>query len=100
VVRRSQLPRNARQVENCFSQNGVCSQIAVDHGAINPDTGEEQEPTTPLVDKGAEGFNQPGDSVIIPGRRKRTVRITARRGNDLYFLCALHAWMQGRLDVR
>jgi hypothetical protein len=100
VVRRSQLPRNARQVENCFSQNGICGRLAVDHGAINPDTGEEQEPTEPLVNVGGDGFDRPGDSIVIPGRRSRTVRVTARRGNDLYYLCAIHAWMQGRLDVR
>jgi hypothetical protein len=98
LVRRGQLPRNGRQMEACFGR-GPCDEIAVDHGAVNPDTGEEQEPTTPLVNKGAEGFNRPGDSVLIPPRRKTTVRVTARRGSTLYYLCAIHPWMQGRLNV-
>jgi hypothetical protein len=96
LVRRSQQPRNARQMENCFGP-GPCDEIAVDHGAINPETGEEQEPTTPLVNKGPEGFNRPGDSVLIPARRKATVRVTGNK--DLFYICAIHPWMQGRLDV-
>jgi hypothetical protein len=96
IVRRSQLPRNARQVEGCFGR-GPCDDIAVDHGAVDPDTGEERPPTELLVNKGAPGFNQPGDSVVIPARRKATVRVTANR--DLYYLCAIHPWMLGRLNV-
>jgi hypothetical protein len=96
VVKRSQLPRNGRQMERCFGP-GPCDEIAVDHGAINPETGEEQDPTTPLVNKGAAGFNQPGDSVVINPRRKVTVPVTANA--DLFFICAIHPWMQGRLNV-
>lgn len=96
LVKRSQQPRNARQMENCFGP-GRCDDIAVDHGAINPETGEEQEPTTPLVNKGPKGFNRPGDSVLIAARKKTTVRVTGNK--DLFYICAIHPWMQGRLDV-
>ena len=96
LVKRSQQPRNGRQMEACFGR-GPCDEIAVDHGAINPETGEEQEPTTPLVNKGPEGFNRPGDSVIIPPRGKATVRVTGNK--DRFYICAIHPWMQGRLDV-
>jgi hypothetical protein len=97
VVRRNQLPRNLRQMENCFG-SGPCDEIAVAHGAINPDTGEEQDPTTPLVNVGPAGFNQPGDSVLIPPRGRVNVEVTGR--NDLYYLCAIHPWMLGKIDVR
>jgi hypothetical protein len=96
VVRRGQVPRNLGQVNRCFGP-GPCDDIAVDHGAVDPETGDQQEPTEPLVNKGAAGFNQPGDSVIIPPRRKVTVRVTANK--DLYYLCAIHPWMLGRLNV-
>lgn len=97
LIKRSQQPRNARQMEACFGPNGVCGRLAVDHGLINPETGEEQEPTTPLVNKGPEGFNRPGDSVVIAPRQKATVRVTGNK--DLFYICAIHPWMQGRLDV-
>jgi hypothetical protein len=98
LVRRSQLPRNLRQMENCFGP-GPCDDIAVDHGAVDPETGEERDPTVLLVNKGAAGFNQPGDSVVIAPRKRARVRITAARNKRLYYLCAIHPWMQGRLDV-
>jgi hypothetical protein len=97
LVRRNQLPRNLRQMENCFGP-GPCDDLAVDHGAINPDTGEEQEPTVPLVNVGPEGFNQPGDSVYLPPGRRVRVEVTGR--NDKYYLCAIHPWMLGKIDVR
>jgi hypothetical protein len=97
LVRKNQLPRTMRQMENCFGP-GPCDEIAVAHGAINPDTGEEQEPTTPLVNVGANGFNQPGDSVLIPPGGKTTVQVTGAK--DLYYLCAIHPWMLGKVDVR
>jgi hypothetical protein len=71
--------------------------LAVAHGAINPDTGEEQEPTTPLVNVGKAGFNQPGDSVIIPPGGRVKVKVTG--GRDMSYLCAIHPWMLGKIDV-
>jgi hypothetical protein len=99
LVRRSQLPRTFGQMNGCF-EGGPCSKLAVDHGVINPDTGEEQEPTTPLVNVGAAGFNAPGDSIVIAPRGSATIRVTASRGSNRYFLCAIHPWMQGKFEVR
>ncbi len=96
VVRRGQLPRRLRQIDGCF-ENGPCGALAVQHGAINPDTGEEQEPTTPLVNAGRAGFNQPGDSVLIPPGGRAAVTVSG--SNDMYYLCAIHPWMQGKVDV-
>jgi hypothetical protein len=96
LVRKGQVPKKARDVDACF-ENGPCGQLAVDHGAINPDTGEEQEPTTPLVNKGKAGFNQPGDSIIVPPRGRVTIDVTG--GKDMYYLCAIHPWMLGKIDV-
>src|SRR5207245_1229224 len=61
IVKRSQLPRTIRQVENCT----VCGAIAKSHG-VNPE-GPPQEgpPPIPRVNVGAAGFDQPGDSIVI-----------------------------------
>jgi hypothetical protein len=96
LVKRSQVPRNVGQVDGCFGK-GPCDDIAQDHGAVDPDTGEERPPTEPLVNKGAPGFNQPGDSVFIPPGKKATVRVTGNK--DLHYICALHPWMLGRVNV-
>jgi plastocyanin len=108
IVKKRQVPRTAKAVDNCFGP-GPCDEIAIAHGAVNPDTGEEQEPTTPLVNVGKAGFNQPGDSIVLPpaggpaaarAHASRTnVKITASAGKTLYFICAIHPWMQGKVVV-
>ncbi len=96
LVTRKQIPKTARGVDACFAK-GPCGKLAVEHGAVNPETGEEQEPTTPLVNAGKPGFNQPGDSVLIPPGGKTTVNVTGAK--DMYYLCAIHPWMLGKIDV-
>jgi plastocyanin len=98
VVKRGQVPRNLRQVDACFGK-GPCDDLAIAHGAINPDTGEEQEPTTPLVNVGKDGFNTAGDSVLIPPGGKTNVKITAGPGSTLNMICAIHPWMQNKVKV-
>jgi hypothetical protein len=97
LVRKSQVPKWAAGVDACF-ENGPCGRLAVEHGAINPETGEEQEPTTPLVNAGKAGFNQPGDSVLIPPGGRTKVKITS--AGPLYYLCAIHPWMLGAVNAK
>jgi plastocyanin len=96
VVRKGQVPGNLRQMDACY-EGGPCGKLAVEHGAVNPDTGEDQEPTTPLVNAGPAGFNQPGDSVLIPPDGKTTVRVTG--SSDMFYICVIHPWMQGKINV-
>jgi hypothetical protein len=96
LVRKRQVPRTARGVDACF-EGGACARLAVEHGAVNPETGEEQEPTTPLVNVGKAGFNQPGDSVLIPPGGRTKVRVTTNQA--LYYICALHPWMLGAINA-
>jgi plastocyanin len=98
LVKRSQVPTTLRKLDACFSPTGVCGKIAVEHGAVNPETGEEQQPTTPLVNAGKAGFNQPGDSVIIPAGKRVKVKVTSSQG--LYYICAIHPWMQGAINAK
>ncbi|MEA2364643.1 MAG: hypothetical protein QOE69_1108 [Thermoleophilaceae bacterium] len=97
IVKKGQVPKTARGVDACFGK-GPCDELAVAHGAINPDTGEEQDPTTPLVNAGKAGFNQPGDSVLIPPGGKAKVKVTG--GQDMSYICAIHPWMLGKIDVQ
>jgi plastocyanin len=96
LVTKNQVPRRLSDVDACF-ERGACGRLAVEHGAINPDTGEEQEPTTPRVNKGKAGFNQPGDSVLIPPGGRTKVQVTS--GQALYYICAIHPWMLGAINA-
>lgn len=98
VVKRGQVPANIRQMDACFGK-GPCDELAIAHGAVNPDTGEEQEPTTPLVNVGKDGFNTPGDSVLIPPGGKTSVKVSAAAGSTLNMICAIHPWMQNKVKV-
>jgi plastocyanin len=98
VVKRGQVPDNIRQMDACFGK-GPCDDLAIAHGAINPDTGEEQDPTTPLVNVGKDGFNAPGDSVLIPPGGKTSVKVSAAPGSTLNMICAIHPWMQNKVKV-
>jgi plastocyanin len=97
LVKKSEVPRRAAAVDACF-EKGPCGKLAVEHGAINPDTGEEQDPTTPLVNAGKAGFNQPGDSVLIPPGGRAKVKVTS--GQPLYYICAIHPWMLGAINAK
>ena len=99
LVKKSQLAKNMAQMEACFGR-GPCDELAVAHGAIDPETGEQQDPTVPLVNVGKAGFDQPGDSVVFAPKSKTKVKITAKKGAQLNFLCAIHPWMQGKLAVK
>jgi plastocyanin len=98
VVKAGQVPKNLRQVEGCFGK-GPCDELAIAHGAVNPDTGEEQDPTTPVVNAGKAGVNTAGDSVLIPPGGKTSVKITAGAGSTLNIICAIHPWMQNKVKV-
>ncbi len=98
VVKKGQVPANLRQVDACFGK-GPCDELAIAHGAVNPETGEEQDPTTPLVNVGKDGFNKPGDSVLIPPGGKTSVKVSAPAGTTLNMICAIHPWMQNKVKV-
>ena len=41
-----------------------------------------------------------GDSAFIsPGQKSFSFKVTAKKGSKLYYYCAIHPWMQGRLTV-
>jgi len=86
LVKKSQLPKSF----DC----PVCDQIFAAHGAT--DTGV----TNPVVNVGAEGFDQPGDSLFVPPHGTVKFDVTAAKGKKLYFMCAVHPWMQGRINVK
>ncbi|MGE5635970.1 MAG: hypothetical protein ACM3UV_03360 [Nocardioidaceae bacterium] len=98
LVKRSQLPRNARQVESCSPENAksVCAQLFVAHGA----TEDDQPPSKPLVDVGDKGFDRAGDSIVINPNATVRFKITAKKGSTLHYLCGIHPWMQGSFNVR
>jgi plastocyanin len=99
IVTHAQLPHTLKQLENC----AVCKTIATSHGITEGPPAPGGPPPIPVVNVGAAGFNTPGDSVIIAPRGHGApvaFKVTARPGTVLYFMCAIHPWMQGRFVVK
>lgn len=100
VVAKKDLPRTLKQINSCK----ICQTIAVEHGA-NP---QSNAPPKFLFVENGTGTNtpvnvdRPGDSAFIAPTQnaKVTLKVTAKPGTTLYFMCAVHPWMQAKLVVQ
>ena len=55
-----------------------------------------------VLNKGPEGFDEEGDSLALAPKgphKSGTVVISAPAGTTLYYMCAIHPWMQGKIVV-
>jgi plastocyanin len=99
IVKQSDLPKTGDEVENCKP----CQRYATPH-LKHPKAPPDQN--NPIVhwtlNKGQPGLDAVGDSIAIqqPGPHKSiTVQVSAPAGTTLYFVCAVHPWMQGKIVV-
>lgn len=100
LVAKRDLPKTANQVNNCR----VCNTLGAAHGA-NPNS--NAPPRFQFLENGI-GQNTPpkldraGDSAIIfpPKGSKVSMKVTAKRGATLYFMCIIHPWMQAVIKVK
>ncbi len=103
VVTKSQRPGTTKQIAACDQGGGICAKIAKEFGA-NP---ASNKPPKFLFVKNGKGTNTrpnisgPGDMAFIPPQQKAkvTLKVTAKPGTTLYFICAVHPWMQAKLVV-
>jgi plastocyanin len=75
----------------------LCRKVIRDHQ--DPDD-PDAPPAKPLIDVGREGLDREGDSLYQQPKETVSATVSARRGAKLYYLCALHPWMQGSVTVR
>ena len=84
--------REAHQVDP-ENEDAPPGALVVDNGQPVPEGGMLEVDTmfTPDV---------AGDSAFIaPGQKSFKFRVTAKKGSRLYYYCAIHPWMQGKLKV-
>lgn len=99
IASKGQLPTTAAAVEQC-----AACRLATSH-LKNPKG--QPGPGNPIVrwvlNKGLPGLDTVGDSVAIqPGgpHKSITIKVSAKPGTTLYFFCAVHPWMQGKIVVK
>lgn len=99
IVNKKDLPRTTKQLNEC----SICQKIGEAHGA---DPNSDAPPTHLFVEDGVgqdtpANFDKPGDSVFIGGDpgSSADVTVTAKKGTKLFFMCAIHPWMQAKVIV-
>jgi hypothetical protein len=101
LVTKGSLPKTPKQRKTCFTPGKICMGIAHWYGLKG-----EENPKNPLVEAGKLGWDtmgtatKKGDSYFF-GKKGDSIdqKVTAKAGTTLYFMCAVHAFMQGQVKV-
>ncbi len=103
LVTQGSLPKTPGARKSCFTPKHICMSIAKWHG-FNPKT---EKITVNPTKAGPEGWSTAGSNTKtgdswFTGEKKPgtslTQQVTAEAGT-LYFMCAIHPWMQGKVTV-
>jgi hypothetical protein len=101
LVTKGSLPKTAKQRKECFTPGKICMGIAHWYGLKG-----EELPKQPLVEAGAKGwdtmgtYSKKGDSYFFSKKGASIEQVvSAKAGTTLYFMCAVHAFMQGSIKV-
>jgi len=91
IVNQSDLPASIDDVFNCGAPGTICdtifSSLGDNPGAFTEGTGT------------GTGLDGNLDTMWINPGQTVSATVTAPAGTILYFLCAIHPWMQGRIIV-
>jgi hypothetical protein len=104
LVTKGSVPKTANARKNCFTPKHICLAIAKWHG-FDPKT--EKISINPAK-AGPEGWSTMGNATGKKGDSwftgekpggKFSQQVTAAPGTTLYFQCAVHPWMNGKVTV-
>lgn len=98
IVKKADLPKSF----NCK----ICDKLATAHG-VDPNS-EDAPPKFPFLENGVGQavppvVDRPGDSGITGEGKKGesiSMKVGAKKGSTLYFMCLIHPWMQAKLIVK
>lgn len=102
MVTQGSLPKTKNARQRCFTPNHICKAIANWHGAKG-----EGPPTINPVEAGPEGWStmgtlhKTGDSWFTGEKKGASIvqQVTAQASTTIYFMCAVHPWMHGKINV-
>lgn len=92
IVDQADLPETFDEVFECGGPGTPCGDAFDAHG----------DPPAPAVEAPGSlpGLDAPGDSLWLEPGGEISAVVSAPAGSTLYYLCAIHAWMQGQIKVR
>jgi hypothetical protein len=102
LVTKGSIPKTPKVRQVCFTPKHICMAIAKWHGV----SGNGPVKVNP-VEVGAEGWDtlgsvtKTGDSWFTGTKPKASIvqKVTAAAGTTIYFVCAIHPWMHGSIEV-
>jgi len=104
LVTKGSLPKTAKARQLCFTPKHICRAIATWHGVkgngpvkTNPVIGPSGWSALGSLTKTGDSWftgEKPGTSIVEP-----TAFDTSTGPQRIYFLCAIHPWMQGTINV-
>jgi uncharacterized cupredoxin-like copper-binding protein len=100
VVAEKDLPKTAAQAFRCK----ICDTLGKAHGA---DPNSNAPPKFPFLENGTgqatpPNVDQAGDSGVTGSGKKGEsidLKVTAKKGKTLYFMCLIHPWMEAKVNV-
>jgi plastocyanin len=102
LVTKGSRPKTPKARKGCFAPKHICLSIAIWHG-FNPKT---EEITKNPAKAGPAGWStmgsnsKKGDSWFSEKKNEYlSQEVTAEAGTTLYYMCAVHPWMQGKVKV-
>lgn len=101
LIKKNRMPVTKHEQKQCEKvQLAVCVNIVKAHKA-NPKTGVVKKPKVEVGRKGWDkSFGRTGDSVFLDAQGAHsTRRVSANAGTTLYYFCAVHPFMQGKIKV-
>ena len=104
LVHQNVRPQGKNQIKACEKElKGICGAVAIDWHEVNLQTG--QIGVNP-VEVGKHGWDtkgnlkHKGDSVVLERKgEKFQQKVTAPVGTTLYYMCVVHPFMQGQIEV-
>jgi len=104
MVEESLIPKTAKARQRCFTPKHICMAIAHWHGVKGPHGHVTQNPAK----AGAAGWDtegnltKKGDSWFTGVKPNATITqvVSAPAGTEITFMCAIHPWMHGSIEVR
>lgn len=97
-VPRSRVPNTSRKINNCGAPGTICFSLGNAHQIDQ--NGNPQKPVVDINKPGIDSATTQGDSWVFNPHQTRVLKISAPRGRNLHYICAIHPWMQGVLKVR
>ena len=95
IVAAADVPGNFGDVFNCGAPGTVCREIFT---ALGPD--RNNPPRVYNAPGSMPGLDARLDTLVVLPGESVSATVSAPAGTTLYFMCALHSWMQGRIIVQ